>query len=655
MPHAHQEGSCLYMDMRFAQIPSPGQVKIGGAWMGGILEGVRNKMLPFQWEVLNDAVPGVEKSHCIDNFRIAAGLIMGSHYGFVFQDSDLAKWLEAAAYQLHIAPDPSLEEKAEEAISLIEKAQLPDGYLNTYYQLTGIGKRWTNLRDCHELYCAGHMLEAAVAYYEATGRRRLLDVMIRNILHIESVLGTGEGKLPGYPGHEEIELALCKLYDVTGEERFLRLAAYFIDQRGQLPHFFVEEMQRSGRKDDRYLENLGLKYAQAHLPVREQKTMEGHAVRALYLATGMTDVALRTRDESLWGACKTLFENVTQKRMYITGGVGSTHHGEAFSFDYDLPNDTVYAETCASIALVFFCQRLLRGEQLGVYGDIMEQTLYNTCMAGMRLDQKAFFYVNPLSVYPEASHKDPGKKHVLPERPAWFGCACCPPNLARLLSSIGTYQYAMDGKSLYVHLYIEGEASLSVNGQPVHITMKTDYPFEEEVRILPGPGEYDLKLRLPGWCKKHLVLRNGEDIEPPVENGYMTIRGPFAQDEEILLHMDMPPRRVYAHINVREDIGKVALMRGPLVYCLEERDNGAKLHCISLPRNAPLAPAYDSMLLGGTPVIRAEGACIVPTDGALYNDSPAWREEKAPLTFIPYFLWANRGENEMEVWVREKA
>ena len=285
----------------------------------------------------------------------------------------------------------------------------------------------------------------------------------------------------------------------------------------------------------------------------------------------------------------------------------------------------------------------------------MEQALYNTCMAGMSLDQKSFFYVNPLSVNPEASRKDPGKKHVLPIRPAWFGCACCPPNLARLLSSIGTYQYATDENQVYVHLYIEGEASLSVNGQPVRIAMETDYPFEGKVRILPGPGVYDLKLRLPGWCKKLQVLRSGKAIEPAVENGYMAIVGPFAQDEEILLHMDMPPRRVYANINVREDIGKVTIMRGPLVYCLEERDNGAGLHCLSLPRNVELTPGFDAGISSGVPVIRAEGVRIVPTDDALYNDEHTWKEEKASLTFIPYFLWANRGESEMEVWVREKA
>ncbi len=639
---------------RLTGIPTPAEVKISGKWMGGILENVRKKMLPFQWEVLSDAVPGVEKSHCIENFRIAAKLTSGSHYGFVFQDSDLAKWLEAVAYQLHIAPDPDLESKAEEAIDLIEKAQLPDGYLNTYYQINGIEKRWTNLRDNHELYCAGHMLEAAVAYYNTTGKRRLLDVMIRNILHIESIFGTEEGKLPGYPGHEEIELALCKLYDVTGEERFLRLAAYFINQRGQTPNYFVEEKKRAGWTEGFALDGHGLKYAQTHLPVREQKAMEGHAVRALYLTAGMTDVALRTQDETLWNACKTLFENIIKKRMYITGGVGSTHHGEAFTFDYDLPNDTVYAETCASIALIFFCQRLLRGEQMGVYGDVMEQTLYNTCMAGMRLDQKAFFYVNPLSVYPEASHKDPGKKHVLPQRPAWFGCACCPPNLARLLSSIGSYQYAIAGNQVYAHLYMEGEASLTVAGKPVHIAMKTEYPFEEQVRILPGPGAYDLKLRLPGWCKKHRVLRNGKPIEPPVENGYMAVTGPFAENEEILLHMDMPPRRCYANVNVREDMGKVAIMRGPLVYCLEERDNGAGLHCLSLPSSAQLTPGFDPELLNGTPVIRAEGIRALKTCEDLYTDEPAWKEEKTVLTYIPYFLWANRGENEMEVWVREK-
>ncbi len=654
MQYSFFGGGIMHTVTGLTSIPTPGQVKINGAWMGGILHTIRTQMLPFQWEVLNDAVPGIEKSHCIDNFRIAAGLMEGSHYGMVFQDSDLAKWIEAVAYQLQAANDPDLEKNADEAIDIIEKAQMPDGYLNTFYQLRGIDKRWTNLRDNHELYCAGHMLEAAVAYYQATGKRKLLDVMIRNILHIDSILGLEEGKIPGYPGHEEIELALCKLYDVTGEKRFLRLATYFIDQRGQQPHFFKEELQRSGRKDDRYEEHLGLTYAQSHLPVREQKTMEGHSVRGLYLATGMADVALHNHDHSLWEACKVLFDNIVYKRMYITGGIGSTHHGEAFTFDYDLPNDTVYAETCASIALVFFCQRMLRGEQLGVYGDVMEQALYNTCMAGMRLDQKAFFYVNPLSVSPEASKKDPGKRHALPLRPGWFGCACCPPNLARLLSSIGSYQYATDDKNIFIHLYIQSEASLHVNEQPVKIAVKTNYPFEEQVCIHPGTGSYDLKLRMPGWCRKYHVLRNGIPMVPEVENGYMSISGPFHDGDEILLKMDMPPRRQYANLKVREDIGKVALMRGPLVYCLEERDNGPDLHCLMLPRYAALAMDSQPDLLDGTPVIRADGVRILSDSNELYSEAPALKEESVPLTFVPYFLWANRGENEMDVWVREK-
>ncbi len=638
---------------QYAFVPTPGQVKITGTWMGSILKGVRTQMLPYQWRALNDAVPGAERSGCIANFRIAAGLASGDYYGFVFQDSDLAKWLEAAAYQLQAAPDPELEKWAEEAIGLIEKAQMEDGYLNTYFQLTGIEQRWTNLKDWHELYCAGHMLEAAVAYYQATGRRRLLDVMIKNVAHIASVLGPEEGKLPGYPGHEEIELALCRLYDVTGEDRFLRLASYFINQRGQSPNFFVEERKRMGQMPSKG--DIDLQYHQCHLPVREQKTMEGHAVRALYLATGMADVAIRTGDRSLWEACKTLFDNVSQKRMYITGGVGSTRHGEAFTFDYDLPNDTVYAETCASIALIFFCQRLLRGEQNGIYSDVMERALYNTCMAGMRLDQEAFFYVNPLSVQPEASHKDPGKNHVMPVRPPWFGCACCPPNLARLLSSIGAYQYAVAGDRVFVHLYIEGEASLPVNGNPVSLAMKTDYPFDGQVRILPGPGDYTLMLRLPGWCEKYTVERNGKTAEATMENGYLALPGHFAKEEEIVLRLEMPPHRVYAHPKVREDVGKVAIMRGPLVYCLEEADNGPELQCLFLKRDAALTPGFDPKKLGGAPVVLAEGIREVPTGDALYGGSPAWREDKAELTFIPYFMWANRGENEMEVWLRERA
>ncbi|MDR0897515.1 MAG: glycoside hydrolase family 127 protein [Oscillospiraceae bacterium] len=626
-----------------------GDVRYGGGFLADALAGVRTRMIPYQWEALNDRVPDGEPSHCIKNFRIAAREAEGDFAGFVFQDSDLAKWLEAVAYQLAQRPDAALQAQADAAIDLIAKAQQPDGYLNTHFIIKGLDKRWTNLRDCHELYCAGHMLEAAVAYARATGQRKLLDVMVRFVAHIASVFGEGEGQLRGYPGHEEIELALVKLYDFTGDPAHLALARFFIDVRGESPHYFIEEQKKLGKEF--FLNGrFGAPYSQSHQPVREQTTLEGHAVRALYLLSGMADVALRTGDEALWATTQTLYRNATARRMYLTGGVGSTGDGEAFTFDYDLPNDTVYAETCASIALIFVCQRLLRAELKGDYADTMERALYNTCLAAMSLDQEHFFYVNPLSVSPEASKNDRHKSHVLPVRPRWFGCACCPPNLARLLSSLGAYQYSAGAGEIAVHLYIGGEATLQTEQGAVTLTMTTNYPDEGRIALTAGKGDYTLRLHLPGWVKDYTITVNGKPVQPAVVDGYLVLPGPFDQTE-ILLDLAMPPRRVYASPLVADAVGRVALMRGPLVYCLESVDNGENLPALSLPKGAAVR-VEQSDLLGGTTLLCAEGERLTATSDALYTDAPN-PVEPAALTFIPYYKWANRGENEMQVWVRE--
>lgn len=621
-----------------------------GGFFGPIVSGVRGKMLPYQWLALNDQVPDGEKSSCIRNFRIAAGLEKGEHGGFVFQDSDLAKWLEAVAYQLCLSPDKELETLADGAIDLIEKAQMPDGYVNTYYQLTDISRRWTNLRDDHELYTAGHMMEAAVAYWQATGKDRLLKVMRRMADHIMGVIGPEEGKLHGFPGHEEIELALCKLYDVTDETKYLHLAEYFISERGREPNFFVQEQKRLGR-DYQNAGAFGFAYGQHHLPLKDQETLEGHAVRALYLLCGAADVALRTGDETLKEACRRLYRNVTGRRMYITGGVGSSHIGEAFTFDYDLPGDTAYAETCASIALVFFCRRMLEIELLGDYADTMERALYNTCLAGMSLDMQRFFYVNPLSADPEASRRDDRKKHVLPVRPKWFGCACCPPNLARLLSSLALYAFSVRDRAVCLHLYVQGNFTLDTQNGPAALKVRTEYPRNGLVNLTLGMGDYDLLLHLPGWCKEYHLSRDGKKTHPPAENGYLKIEGPF-METEIILDMRLEPCRVYANERVREEIGKTALQRGPVVFCLEEKDNGPCLHQLSLSRNEPLIDDADPSLPGGM-AIRAGGLRQKPASDELYTQTPG-QKERATLTFIPYYAWANRGENEMAVWIREE-
>ncbi|MBE5809216.1 MAG: glycoside hydrolase family 127 protein, partial [Clostridiales bacterium] len=366
-------------------------------------ETVRVEGIPYQWKALNDLIEDAEPSYCMRNFRIAAGKQKGEHAGCVFQDSDIAKWLEGAAFTLRWHPDPELEATMDSAIDEIVDAQQPDGYLDTYYIINGLDKRWTNLKDHHELYCAGHLLEAAVAYYQVTGKRKLLDAMIRYMDYIDTVLGPEEGKLKGYPGHPVLEMALMRLYDITKDPKHLKMAKYFVDQRGQSPLFFKDEDERNHNKfywDRSYFQ---YQYYQAGKPVREQMDAEGHSVRAMYLYSGMADVARESGDQTLVEACKRLWKSTVQKRMYVTGAIGSSEYGEAFTFDYDLPNDTIYGESCAAIGLVFFARRMLTLEAKGEYADVMERALYNGVISGMQLDGKKFFYVNPLEVLPEAS------------------------------------------------------------------------------------------------------------------------------------------------------------------------------------------------------------------------------------------------------------
>lgn len=632
-----------------ARAVRPSEGRVTGGYLGGVVDSAYHHLLKYQWQMLNDEVEGAEPSHCIDNFRIAAGDLRGQFYGMVFQDSDFGKWLEALAYKLMAEDDEALEACADGVVELLERAQLPDGYLDTYFICTGIDRRWTNLRDCHELYCAGHLLEGAIAYFQATGKRRALDVMTRYADHICDHFSTKN--LWGYPGHAEIELALCKLYDITGERRYLDMAREFIDRRGRRPYYFDEEQRKLDKAYFPQNDTYGRAYAQGHLPVREQYTAEGHAVRALYLAAGAADVALRTGDAALWEACRRQFRNVVKRRMYITGGVGSTYFGEAFTFDFDLPDDTAYAETCASVALIFFARRMLQGELDGVYADAMERALYNTCLAGISLDQERFFYVNPLAVWPEADAKDPNKRHVLPERQPWLGCACCPPNLARLLCSLVDYQYTVGDGEIQIHLLLDSRLETEVNGEPVRLELRTEYPRDGLAILRAGRGSYDIRLHIPGWCDAWTLSRNGVEIRPQREAGYVRLEGPF-DDEEIRLTLDMRPRRYYADSRVRDAAGRVAVARGPVVYCAEEVDNGGELQQLLLPKDAPLRCA-DSDLLGGTTIIEAEGLRETTEGDGLYAPDRARTRTPTPIRMIPYHKWANRGKNEMLVWLRE--
>ncbi|MBR2718368.1 MAG: glycoside hydrolase family 127 protein [Clostridia bacterium] len=618
------------------------------------IETARKVTIPYMWETLNDRVPGVAPSHCIENFRIAAGLQEGEFHGFWFQDTDLWKWIEGVAYSLATHPDADLEKTVDEAIDLAGKAQQEDGYLDTYYIVKGIDKRFTNLRDHHEMYVAGHMFEAAAAYYEATGKRKLLDMACRVADCFDANFGPEEEKLHGYPGHEEIEVGLAKLYRVTGEEKYIRLAKYFLDVRGQQPHYYDQEAAKRGETQIawshlRYPQKP-YTYYQAHVPVREQKEANGHAVRQLYLLSGMADVGSMAGDSTLVEAADTVFDNIIHKQMYITGGVGSTHEGEAFSFDYDLPPERCYTETCASIALAMTASRLNRIAPNGRYGDTVERTLYNGILSGVSLDGTKYFYINPLEVWPDRCVRRQDM-HVDPERMGWFGCACCPPNVLRTLTGLGNYIYAADEESLLVDQYIASKVDTEAAGQKIAFTMEANFPWDGKVRMtMNSAASFRLMLRKPWWAKTWSLTLNGELVEASLANGYLTLESAFAAGDVIELDLPMEVRFMNATLRSPNYVGKTALMRGPVVYCLEEKDNGGELWNLSV-KAVEAEASHREDLLGGVTTITCQGL-RQEGEGDLYNED-AYAEKAQQLTFVPYYAWGNRGRGEMAVWVRK--
>jgi len=640
------------------------QVKIQDSFWDYYINLVRDVVVPYQWDAINDRVEGAERSGAVRNFKIAAGLEEGDFYGFVFQDTDVAKWLEAVAYLLETKPDAALEQIADEMIDIIEKAQQPDGYLNTFYTIKEPGKKWTNLTECHELYTAGHMIEAGVAYYKATGKKKLLEIVCRIADDIAAVFGDGPEQIAGYDGHQEVELALVKLYETTGNHKYLELSSYFIDKRGQQPSFFEAEADRRGRTSHWSNNNIHIDpgYFQAHLPVREQEAATGHAVRVVYMLAGMADVARESGDESLLEACRKLWDNIASKQMYITGGIGSMAHGEAFSFDYDLPNDTVYSETCASIGLIFFAHRMLQLEPNSRYADVMERALYNTVIAGMSRDGRHFFYVNPLEVTPDVCEgRNKNFNHVKPVRQEWFGCACCPPNISRLLASLGEYLYSTKGNTIYSHLYIGGEMELSLGDAKIKLNQQSSMPWTGSARFevtIAEPTAFTLALRIPDWSYEAAVFVNGEAyaITNQIVDGYARIDRQWISGDVVELKLDMPILRVRSHPLVKQNAGKVALQRGPLVYCVEEADNGNQLQQLLLPQDAKLEDTFEQNLIGGIQVIKAQALKLQFEDWGtqLYRSNADAALEPANITFIPYYAWANRGKGEMAVWVKER-
>lgn len=630
-------------------------VKINSPFWKTYTDIAKDKIIPYQWLAINDQIPDTEPSHAIRNFRVAAGLEEGTFGGMVFQDSDVAKWLEAVAYRLTIDPDAELEKTADEVIDLIGQAQEEDGYLNTYFQIREPDKKFTNLLDCHELYCAGHMTEAAVAYYEATGKDKLLNIMCRYIDLIDSKIGPEEGKIKGYPGHPEIELALVKLYRATGEKRYLKLCEFMINERGTEPNYFDAELEARnhiGFWGQNHQSRVDRRYCQAHKPIRQQTEAVGHSVRAGYLFTGAADLAAETGDDSLKRAMEVLWDNITEKQMYITGGVGAHVYGEAFSFNYHLPNDTVYAETCAQISMVFFAQKMLRMDVDRKYSDVMERLIYNGTISGMALDGRHFFYTNPLSVWEEETRKSTRVGHIRSKRPGWFGCACCPPNLARMITSLGNYIYSSDDSTVYTHLYIGGEADIPVGENTVHLIQTGNYPWSGDVGFTLSGGKYTFALRISGWVRTFEVKVNGSRVSPEIRKGYAYITREWKDGDTVELTLPMPVELVEANPLAREDAGKVCIMRGPVVYCLESADNGDTL--ASLRLTGEFETYEDSGLFEGAVNIRASAMRRRSwNSSALYRTYTPGDEEPCTVTAIPYAFWDNREDTrEMTVWVR---
>ena len=619
---------------------------------------VKEVIIPYQWDILNDRVDGVETSHCIENFRIAAGEKQGEYHGAVFQDTDVAKWLEAVGFALSAERDEKLEALADETIELIGRAQQPDGYLNTYYTIKEPGMRWTNLTEGHELYTAGHMIEAAVAYYEATGKRKMLDIVCRFADLICRTFGPEEGQIHGYPGHQEIELALVKLYRTTGERRYLETAKYFIDVRGGGENYFLKE-EKSATFKRIFPEFAGYdtKYSQSHLPVREQKTAEGHAVRAVYMYTAMADLACECGDESLLEACRTLWDDMVYKRMYITGSIGSSGLLGRFTTDYDLPNDCNYSETCASIGLAMFGKRMADITKDASYMDVVERALYNTVLSGIAMDGKSFFYVNPLEVWPDNCIPRTSREHVKPVRQTWFGVACCPPNITRTLASLGQYVYFQEEDQIYINLFISNTAETTINGVPFRLKLTGDFPWENKIRFeIKGEQKafVSFAFRIPAYAKNFRISRGGEQAEIEVVNSYAVLKGTF-KDDVIDICFDAPASFVHANPKVRADSGKVALVKGPLVYCIEEADNGDNLAAVFVNTDQELKIYRDEELFGGSQVLCLLGRKIAQEgwgDKTLYSDrAPVFVETE--ITAVPYCYWGNRKAGEMVVWIKE--
>lgn len=569
------------------------------------------------WSPRLQAHKDVTLAVCIDQIENQTGRIRnfenaamgrGEHSGIFFDDSDVYKALEGMACSLQNHPDLVLEAKCDEWIDKFAEAQQPDGYINTFYTLTGLENRWKDM-DRHEMYCAGHMIEAGIAYFQVTGKRKLLDVCIRMADHMMTVFGPG--KRDWIPGHEEIELALVKLFQVTGEKKYLDFADWLLSERGHGYGSYGDERVWPTR------------YYQDEVPVREMTDISGHAVRSMYLFCGMADVASYTGDQGYRDALDRVWDDVVLRNMYITGGIGQSSHNEGFTNDYSLPNLTAYCETCASVGMVLWNWRMGQFTGDGKYADVLERALYNGALAGISLSGDRFFYVNPL--------ESRGDHH----RQAWYGCACCPSQICRFLPSIGNYVYGVSDKALWVNLYMGSQADIKLGKKQVTLKQETDYPWNGDVRLtlgLKGKLHTQLRLRIPAWCESYTLSVNGGPVAFAVEKGYAILERTWKDGDQVTLKLEMPVQMVAADPRVKEDEGLRAIQRGPVVYCLEEADNAEGFDSLFLTENTRFETSALPDKLGGIMEISA-------VNGAGH------------LTYIPYYAWDNREPGKMKVWI----
>jgi DUF1680 family protein len=562
-----------------------------------------------------------EKQGNIRNFALASGKIQGKHSGLVYHDSDLYKVIQGAAYALREKRDPGLEDRIDRIIEGIAAAQQPDGYLHTYYTVAEPGKRWTNIAHGHEMYCAGHLIEAAIAYQQSTGKRVLLEAAIRLADHIDRTFGPG--KRPEPCGHQEIELALVKLWRATGEKKYLDLAQFFLESRGRT---------NGGRR-------LYGEYAQDHMPIQDQREVVGHAVRAMYMYCAMADVAAATGSSEYLPALHAIWNDITQRKMYVTGGIGPSASNEGFTTPYDLPNDTAYAETCAALGMALWNHRMFLMSGEGKYADVLEREVYNGLLSGVSLSGDRFFYTNPLA--------STGKH----QRISWFSCPCCPTNLVRYLPALGERLYAHRGDELWTVLYCGSSVTVPMASGPVKLVQETKYPWQGDVQITVTPRREQsitLRLRVPGWCHgQPEVSINGEKLRSVViDKSHITLKREWKPGDVVRLHLPMPVERVYSDPRVKANLGRVAIMRGPVVYCLEGCDHpDGRVRNIALPPGAKLEPRFESGLLGGVMVLTGEGIAVM-------GQKREMRQVK--IRAVPYYAWANRTSGEMVVWMPEK-